>query len=194
MEFDAIKEKASKRPKNRKDKKLAKQINKVNQVYPIAGITAEGFIKSKVGFTEVFFEILDVQKYDLYMMDDNEFNFVTENNWNFHKQVSFPIKKVYMNFPEENQLQQEYFKHKIETSTSPIQINVLNNELEKLKHIERNYETRDCYLFIFAKNSDELNKRIDVVKRFDNFLGTKKMSIEKKKKILFRLNNHNTRG
>lgn len=194
MQFDAVKVKESKKPnQTRQEKKITKQINKINKVYPVCGVTEEEFIKSKIGATVVYFEILDVRKYDLFLMDEQEFQFVTENNWKFQKQYPFPIKEVYMNFPEDNQQQQDYFKHKIERTANPAQLEALHTELEKLKHIEKTYEMRDTYLFVFGKSVEELQKRLEQVRRFNNFLGVNTVPMRKKEKILFRLNNHNTR-
>ncbi|MFS0882518.1 hypothetical protein [Metabacillus niabensis] len=197
MAFDAVKVKEEQSKKNkltRKEKKISKQIDKINQVYPIIGYTEEGYIKTKYSYKEVFLEILDCKKYDLFLMDNEEFNYTTENYWKFQKLYHHPVKEVYMNFPEDNQQQQEYFKHKIENTSNPAQLAILHTELEKLKHIEKNYEMRDIYLFIYADNVTELRKRVDLLNNFYSFLGTKQISIEKKKKILFKLNNHNTKG
>ncbi|MGL4573022.1 MAG: hypothetical protein ACRCVJ_18425, partial [Clostridium sp.] len=61
--------------------------------------------------------------------------------------------------------------------------------LEKLKFIEKTYEMRDTYLFVFGDNVSDLNKKIDILYRFDNFLELKKTSVDKKKKIIDKLNN-----
>lgn len=190
MQFDAIKVKNSNnKTKSRKNKKIEKQINRINKIYPVTGITDEGYIKTKIGLYEAVFEIFDVKKYDLFLLDDSEIDFVTENNWRMQKLYSFALKEVYMNFQEENKEQQEYFKYKIERATSLSQLEVLNNELEKLKFIEKTYEMRDSYLFVFGENVSELNKKIDILYRFDNFLELKKISVAKKEKILDKLNN-----
>ncbi|CEN25504.1 Uncharacterised protein [[Clostridium] sordellii] len=190
MQFDAIKVKnSSNKTKSRKNRKIEKQINRINQVYPIIGITDEGYIKTKIGLYEGVFEIFDVKKYDLFLLDDSEIDFVTENNWKMQKLYPFPLKEVYMNFQEENKEQQEYFKYKIERATSLSQLEVLNNELEKLKFIEKTYEMRDTYIFVFGDNVSDLNKKIDLLYRFNNFLELKKISLDKKKKILNKLNN-----
>jgi hypothetical protein len=190
MQFDAIKVKNSNnKTKSRKNKKIEKQINKINKVYPIVGIIEEGYIKTKIGLYEAVFEIFDVKKYDLFLLDDSEIDFVTENNWKMQKLYPYPLKEVYMNFQEENREQQEYFKYKIERATSLSQLEVLNNELEKLKFIEKTYEMRDTYIFVFGDNVLDLNKKIDLLYRFNNFLELKKISLDKKKKILNKLNN-----
>ncbi|SCJ53436.1 Uncharacterised protein [uncultured Clostridium sp.] len=190
MQFDAIKVKNSNnKTKSRKNKKIEKQINRINKVYPVTGITDEGYIKTKIGLYEAVFEIFDVKKYDLFLLDDSEIDFVTENNWRMQKLYPFALKEVYMNFQEENKEQQEYFKYKIERATSLSQLEVLNNELEKLKFIENTYEMRDTYIFVFGDNVSDLNKKIDTLYRFNNFLELKKVSIDKKKKILNKLNN-----
>ncbi|EQK40027.1 hypothetical protein C672_3555 [[Clostridium] bifermentans ATCC 638] len=190
MQFDAIKVKnSSSKSKSRKNKKIEKEINKINKVYPIVGVTDEGYIKTKIGLYEAVFEIFDVRKYDLFLLDNSEIDFVTENNWRMQKLYPYPLKEVYMNFQEENKEQQKYFKYKIDNTESISQLEVLNNELEKLKFIEKTYEMRDTYLFVFGDNVSDLNKKIDILYRFDNFLELKKTSVEKKKKIIDKLNN-----
>lgn len=188
MVFDAVSAKKM-QTANRKEKKIKKKIDRINQVYPVTGVTEEGYIKTKVGFGEAVFEILNVQKYDLYLMDEHEFDFVTSNNWDLHKLYSYDLKEVYMNFPEDNQRQQEYFKYKIDKATSPAQLEVLNRELAKLEHIEKTYKMRNVYLFVFAPNVTELEERLRYLDRFKHFLGQTPMSIEKKKEILWNLNN-----
>lgn len=190
MQFDAIKVKnSSSKSKSRKNEKIEKEINKINKVYPIVGVTDEGYIKTKIGLYEAVFEIFDVRKYDLFLLDNSEIDFVTENNWRMQKLYPYPLKEVYMNFQEENKEQQKYFKYKIDNTESISQLEVLNNELEKLKFIEKTYEMRDTYLFVFGDNVSDLNKKIDILYRFDNFLELKKTSVEKKKKIIDKLNN-----
>lgn len=190
MQFDVIKEKERDKPKLKgKNKKIQKEITKLNKIYPVIGYTEEGFIKTKIGFNEAIFEIFEVKKYDLFLMDDQEFNYVTDTNWDMLRKYSYAIKEVYMNFPEDNQEQQEYFNFKIKQSTSPIQIQLLQTELDKLKYIEKNYKMRDIYLFVYAPNQEELMKRIGYLQKFNGILELKKISIEKKSKILNRMNN-----
>lgn len=202
MKFDAIQVKDSNsKSKLKKNKKIEKEINNINKVYPITGVTDEGYIKtkitdegyvkSKIGAHETVFEIFDVKKYDLFLLDNSEIDFVTENNWRMQKLYPYALKEVYMNFQEENKEQQKYFKHKIEKdeSLSVRQLEVLKNELEKLKFIEKNYEMRDTYIFVYGDNVSDLNKKLDILYRFNNFLELKKTSIDKKRKILDKLNN-----
>lgn len=94
-----------------------------------------------------------------------------------------------MNLPEDNQLQQEYIKYKIERTNNFARLRVLNAELEKLKFIEKTYKSRRTYLIVFGRTAEELTKRIDDLTRFTNFLEPQPISIEKKIKILHGMNN-----
>ncbi|MCE4051675.1 hypothetical protein [Bacillus sp. Au-Bac7] len=191
ISFDAIEKKNTKKEKlSRADKKILKAINSINLVYPINGITEEGFVKTKLSIYESYIEIFELKKYDLFLVaDTEEFDTVTGMAWNLEKLYPYPKKEVYMNFPEENSEQQEYFRYKLEKATSAAEIEALSNELEKLKHIEKNFKLREVYLFIFADNIPELNKRIELLERFRPVLGHKKTSVEKKTKILNKMNN-----
>ncbi|MEK4448627.1 hypothetical protein N1I81_22595 [Bacillus sp. FSL M8-0052] len=190
MAFDALAEKKKKKSgASRKLKKIQKSLDRINRIYPVCGHSEEGYIKTKIGYREGYFEILDVKHYDTNILDEKEFNFVTESYWKLQQLFSHPLKELHMNLPEDNQAQQEYLKHKIEQAKSVAQLNVLNFELEKLKFIEKSYKMRRTYIFVFGKTIEELEKRIDELTPFRNFLEPRPVPLERKIKILYEMNN-----
>ncbi|MBW7636333.1 hypothetical protein K1I48_23215 [Bacillus licheniformis] len=192
MAFDAVSEKKKKRSgASRKFKKVQKSLDRINRVYPVCGHTDEGYIKTKVGFREGYFEILDVKHYDTNILDEKEFNFVTESYWKLQQLFSHSLKELHMNLPEDNQAQQAYLKHKIEHTNSIAQLNILNFELEKLKFIEKDYKMRRTYIYVFGKTVEELEKRIEELAPFRNFLEPTPVSLERKIKILHEISNYN---
>ncbi|AMK74799.1 MULTISPECIES: hypothetical protein [Bacillaceae] len=190
MGFDALSvKKKNQSGSTRKLKKIQKSIDRINRVYPVCGYTDEGYVKTKFGLKEGYFEVFDVKHYDTNILDEKEFNFVTESYWKLQQIYSDPLKEVHMNLPEDNQLQQEYIKYKIERTNNFARLRVLNAELEKLKFIEKTYKSRRTYLIVFGRTAEELTKRIDDLTRFTNFLEPQPISIEKKIKILHGMNN-----
>ncbi|WP_371979951.1 hypothetical protein [Bacillus velezensis] len=168
---------------------MQKSIDRINRVYPIIGCTEEGYVKTKIGLREGFFEVLDVKHYDTNILDEKQFNFVAGTYWRMQQLFSGSLKEVHMNLPEDNQAQQEYIKYKLQRTTDVVRIKVLDSELKKLKFIEKTYKSRRTYLIVFGRTTEELSKNIEDLNQFRNFLEPQPTSIEKKIKILHGLNN-----
>lgn len=190
MGFDALSVKKKKEQRSTgRLKKMQKSIDRINRVYPIIGCTEEGYVKTKIGLREGFFEVLDVKHYDTNILDEKQFNFVAGTYWRMQQLFSGSLKEVHMNLPEDNQAQQEYIKYKLQRTTDVVRIKVLDSELKKLKFIEKTYKSRRTYLIVFGRTTEELSKNIEDLNQFRNFLEPQPTSIEKKIKILHGLNN-----
>lgn len=114
---------------------------------------------------------------------------MTDTYWSFQKQYGNSVKELFMNFPEENQKQQQYVKYKRDRSKDVNQMRILQTELEKLKFIEKTYKKLTSYLVIFGRSINELEENIINLKRFDNLFKTKILDKEYMKKMLYILNN-----
>lgn len=191
MPFNAIEEREKARQsKNRREKKALAELNGINRIYPVCGYTDEGFVRTKaLGFIDGFFEILKVRQYDLYKLDAAQYDALTSGQWNLNKLYAPPLKEVYLNFPEDNQEQQNYWKYKIEHTTDPNRLRVQNFELEKLRYIEKKHRMRNVYLCVFGKTEEELKSRLQDLERFKDHLGQEALSLSDKKRVLSSLNN-----
>jgi hypothetical protein len=191
LAFDAIeKRKKKEAPRRRQDKKALNELTQITRVYPVIGYTDEGYVKTRVlGFIEGFFEILKVKQYDLYIFDDEQIDFVTMGQWDLNKLYPAPLKEIYLNFPEENQEQQAYFKYKIDQTDDPQKLKVLQMEIEKDQYIEQHYRLRHVYLYVFGSTVAELTGRLHDLERFKDYLGQEQLSLDKKKKVLQSINN-----
>nr|WP_199201693.1 TraE, Type IV secretion system protein [Listeria ivanovii]QPL19486.1 TraE, type IV secretion system/conjugal transfer protein [Listeria ivanovii]UCK61617.1 type IV secretion system/conjugative transfer family protein [Listeria ivanovii] len=162
MEFDAIKEGQKKEPlKNRETKKRYQRLDKK---MAIQGKTEEGYIKVQYGGKISFMDIVTVKKYDIELIDDHEFYRTTDAYWEFMKNYPHPIKEVYLNFDEDNQLQQAYFTEKIKKSKNARQTELLEVELDKLQYIERTLRRNDVYMYLFAPTVQELENRKETIR------------------------------
>lgn len=163
MEFDAIKEVQNKKEpiKNRTTKKRYQRLDKK---MVIQGKTEEGYIKVQYGAKVSFMDIVTVKKYDIELMDENEFFRTTDAYWDFMKNYPHPIKEVYLNFNEDNQLQQAYFNEKIKKSKNARQTELLEVELDKLQYIERTLRRNDVYMYVFAPTVQELENRKETIR------------------------------
>lgn len=187
MKFDAIAKKEQEQKKI--PKKVQKEINKINQVYPVIGITQNGYIHTKA-YWEEYSLYLEIQPQDLSYLSDEEFKFVTSNYWNMHKQFNPSLKEIYLAFPENNREQQEYFMHKIDTTVNAKKLKYLTNELEKLKYIEKNFVCEQSYMVVYARSIPELEKNYEKLRIVGNKLfHFQPFSEEKLSKLLYLLNN-----
>lgn len=108
MGIDAIAER--KKKQTREAKKNQKRILELTKLYPVAGMTPEGYIKLRNSYRELYAEITVPKKYDLDYLTYDELDYIEENAWEFMREYKRSVKEVYMNFPERNQTQQQYYK------------------------------------------------------------------------------------
>lgn len=190
MPFNAIEKRAqAARPTTRREKKAQAVLARINRIYPVCG-TTDGFVKTQVlGFIDGVLEILRVRQYDLYKLDDAQYDALTRGQWTLNKLYSPPLKEVYLNFPENNQTQQAYWIHKIEQTTDPNRLRVQQFELEKLRYIEKNHRMRHVYLFVFGQTVDELRARLEDLERFRDTLAQEPLTLQEKRQVLARLTN-----
>lgn len=191
MPFNAIEKREKERqPKNRREKKALAELDRISRVYPVHGYTDDGYVKTKVlGFIDGFIEVLKLRQYDLYKLDSAQYDTLTSGQWNLNKLYAPPLKEVYLNFPEDNQDQQNYWKYKIEHTTDPNRLRIQQFELEKLSYIEKKHRMRNVYLFVFGKTIEELKTRLQDLERFKDHLGQEALSLRDKKRVLFSFNN-----
>ncbi|MDT2614617.1 hypothetical protein [Enterococcus dongliensis] len=186
MKFDSVERK---KQEKKKSKKVQKEIDRLTRVYPIAGIHEKNYVKLQIRGQRWYAAFFDTKKYDLELLDEKEADFVTDTYWSFQKQYGNSVKELFMNFPEENQKQQQYVKYKRDRSKDVNQMRILQTELEKLKFIEKTYKKLTSYLVIFGRSINELEENIINLKRFDNLFKTKILDKEYMKKMLYILNN-----
>ena len=75
MKFDAIEQRNS---KNKKPRKVRKELARLTKVYPVAGTKNEHTVKITIRGKEVL-HIFRYKKYDLELLDEKKADFVTEN-------------------------------------------------------------------------------------------------------------------
>ena len=186
MKFDSVERK---KQEKKKPRGVRKEIDRLTNVYPVAGIHEKNYVKLSIRGQRWYAAFFDTKKYDLELLDESEADFVTDNYWSFQKQYGNSVKELFMNFPEENQKQQNYVKYKRDRSKDINQMRILQTELEKLKYIEKTYKKLTSYVVIFGRTINELEENISNLKRFDNLFQAKLLKKEYVKKMLYILNN-----
>ncbi|HCT9166088.1 hypothetical protein [Enterococcus faecalis] len=158
MGIDAIAER--KKKQSRESKINQKKILEITKLYPVAGITPEGYIKLRNSYREIYAEITVPRKYDLDYLTYEELDVIEENSWKFMREFKSAVKEVYMNFPESNKLQQAYFKKMLDHTTNPVHLQLLQNELGKLKWLEKEVMRFTSFTWFFGKTIKELEANL----------------------------------
>lgn len=164
MGIDAIAERKKKQTKEAK--KNQKRILELTKLYPVAGMTPEGYIKLRNSYRELYAEITVPKKYDLDYLTYDELDYIEENSWEFMREYKRSVKEVYMNFPERNQTQQHYYKKMIDSTTAPVHLRLLHTELEKLKWLEKNVMRFTSFTWFFGDTIKELENNLSKIKKY----------------------------
>ena len=99
-----------------------------------------------------------------------------------------------MNFPVNTLKQQEFIKKKIKECDNEKYYYELIEELEQLVYLESTRQNREFYIMIFIKDTEEKESIKRTLFRSQNIaVQLIPLTVEKKLKILFKLNNPNTK-
>ena len=99
-----------------------------------------------------------------------------------------------MNFPVNTLKQQEFIKKKIKECDNEKYYYELIEELEQLVYLESTRQNREFYIMIFIKDTEEKESIKRTLFRSQNIaVQLIPLDLEKKLKILFKLNNPNTK-
>ena len=99
-----------------------------------------------------------------------------------------------MNFPVNTLKQQEFIKKKIKECDNEKYYYELIEELEQLVYLESTRQNREFYIMIFIKDTEETDSIKRTLFRSQNIaVQLIPLTVEKKLKILFKLNNPNTK-
>ena len=146
------------------------------------------YLKHKKGYIE----ILEIIPQDLMNLNyENTLNLIQKNSY-FYMSYQQDIKIISMNFPVNFEEQIQYFNTLLENENNEFKSKFLRlkvNELEKLQETRYN---KEFFMFLFSQNEVSIEEDVNQVLRILPGL-TKKISREKKEKILFKLNNMNTK-
>jgi len=175
---------------NKKVKEKAKHISsKVTELLPFLDIT-NTYILQK----DEVMDIIEIEGKDILSLTPNELERDINIFHVFYKTVKIDTKLVSMNFPVNAQKQKDYIDYKISKTDNKIYKIFLKDKKNELEYLEKNRTNKEYYLFLFAPNIEILKSVKNTVNRtISNALTTKNLPIEKKKLILYKLNNKNSK-
>ena len=111
-------------------------------------------------------EYLDMQKIvsgDIFNVSEDDINYMIYSYSKFYKTYGSDIKLVSINLPTDTRAQQEYTKHKMQTTDNEVFKQELQVKLDELEYIEKNSMDRLFYLFYFADTPEKIQEyRTDI--------------------------------
>lgn len=199
-----IKVKLTKEEKNikkreKKQKKLElKEIRKANKDVLASTKDLLGFVDvdddDSIIMENGYIDIFQIDSKDIYSLTDVETTMNIYNFIAFLRSYPFDIKLITMNFPVNTLKQQEFIKKKIKECDNEKYYYELIEELEQLVYLESTRQNREFYIMIFIKDTEEKESIKRTLFRSQNIaVQLIPLTVEKKLKILFKLNNPNTK-
>ena len=183
----------------KKQKKLElKEIRKANKDVLASTKDLLGFVDvdddDSIIMKNGYLDIFQIDSKDIYSLTDVETTLNIYNFIAFLRSYPFDIKLITMNFPVITLKQQEFIKKKIKECDNKKYYYELIEELEQLVYLESTRQNREFYIMIFIKDTEEKESIKRTLFRSQNIaVQLIPLTVEKKLKILFKLNNPNTK-
>ena len=183
----------------KKQKKLElKEIRKANKDVLASTKDLLGFVDvdddDSIIMKNGYLDIFQIDSKDIYSLTDVETTLNIYNFIAFLRSYPFDIKLITMNFPVNTLKQQEFIKKKIKECDNKKYYYELIEELEQLVYLESTRQNREFYIMIFIKDTEEKETIKRTLFRSQNIaVQLIPLTVEKKLKILFKLNNPNTK-
>ena len=183
----------------KKQKKLElKEIRKANKDVLASTKELLGFVDvdddDSIIMKNGYLDIFQIDSKDIYSLTDVETTMNIYNFIAFLRAYPFDIKLITMNFPVNTLKQQEFIKRKIKECDNKKYYYELIEELEQLVYLESTRQNREFYIMIFIKDTEEKDSIKRTLFRSQNIaVQFIPLTVEKKLKILFKLNNPNTK-
>lgn len=183
----------------KKQKKLElKEIRKANKDVLASTKELLGFVDvdddDSIIMKNGYLDIFQIDSKDIYSLTDVETTMNIYNFIAFLRSYPFDIKLITMNFPVNTLKQQEFIKKKIKECDNEKYYYELIEELEQLVYLESTRQNREFYIMIFIKDIEKKESIKRTLFRSQNIaVQLIPLTVEKKLKILFKLNNPNTK-
>ncbi|MGU8571936.1 hypothetical protein ACV3R5_15650 [Clostridium perfringens] len=186
--------KEEKKAKYQEQKELKRErkntLPSTRRVLPFIDIDEDDIFITKQGYLDIY----QINTRDTINLSESERKVYVYSFIAFLRNFVEDFKIIIMNFPVNTVRQQEYIEGRITDCTNEIYINYLKEELDKLKFMEKHRNNKEYFLMVFMKNEadrDAMMKKIELVQNIA--VPLRQLDLEKKIKILFKLNNMNTK-
>ncbi|HHL2059658.1 TPA: hypothetical protein ACQ3WD_002877 [Clostridium perfringens] len=186
--------KEEKKAKYQEQKELKRErkntLPSTRRVLPFIDIDEDDIFITKQGYLDIY----QINTRDTINLSESERKVYVYSFIAFLRNFVENFKIIIMNFPVNTVRQQEYIEGRIADCTNEIYINYIKEELDKLKFMEKHRNNKEYFLMVFMKNEadrEAMMKKIELVQNIA--VPLRQLDLEKKIKILFKLNNMNTK-
>lgn len=139
-------------------------------------------------------DIMQINTKDLYSMNDEDLQFMLLSQARFYRSYFEPFKVVALNFPTNTEKQKSYWTIKKEQTNDPLRLKFIERKLFELEYLEKERTNREFFLFLYADNRQHINDlKKQLIRGMQQTFPLKELSVEKKKDVLFVLNNQNSK-
>lgn len=183
-----------KKEEKQKRKELKEEYKKVDKnildILPFLEIAEDDTFKTKNGYIDIF----QIDTKDLNSLNYNDANRHIFDFSNFLRNYIDDMKIISMTFPVNTQIQQQHILKKIESTDNEIYREFLYKRLDQLIAIEEKRKNREFYLMLFYE--DEKTKRereIQLLRLSSSAVKISRLDLDKKLRIIFKLNNQNSK-
>lgn len=186
--------KEKKKLKKKELKEIRKEDKKVllttKELLPFKDADDDDSIITKMGHIDIF----QIDSKDIYSLNEIERKMHIYSFVSFLRGYVYDFKLISMNFPVNTLKQQRFLEKQLKECDNEIYANFLKEKLDQLIFLEENRQNKEFYIMIFIKDTDNKEEVKGLLLRNQNIaIQLKPLDIEKKLKILFKLNNPNTK-
>ncbi|WP_291653107.1 hypothetical protein [Clostridium sp.] len=186
--------KEKKKLKKKELKEIRKEDKKVllttKELLPFKDADDDDSIITKMGHIDIF----QIDSKDIYSLNEIERKMHIYSFVSFLRGYVYDFKLISMKFPVNTLKQQRFLEKKLKECDNEIYANFLKEKLDQLIFLEENRQNKEFYIMIFIKDTDNKEEVKGLLLRNQNIaIQLKPLDIEKKLKILFKLNNPNTK-
>lgn len=186
--------KEKKKLKKKELKEIRKEDKKVllttKELLPFKDADDDDSIITKMEHIDIF----QIDSKDIYSLNEIERKMHIYSFVSFLRVYVYDFKLISMKFPVNTLKQQRFLEKKLKEYDNEIYANFLKEKLDQLIFLEENRQNKEFYIMIFIKDTDNKEEVKGLLLRNQNIaIQLKPLDIEKKLKILFKLNNPNTK-
>ncbi|TYV33093.1 VirB4 family type IV secretion system protein [Listeria monocytogenes] len=156
---------------------------------PFMSVTTDGGFRQKREYTDY----LEIQGTHIQRLHPSEKLSALANFSFFLRKFRGDLKIIFMPFPADTQSQIDYISHKILKNPNSDWYPFQKDRRDDLQKIRQRKTHQEFYLQFFADSEEELKlKREELIENAYQFFSLTPLSLEKKIKILYKLNNMNS--
>lgn len=142
--------------KGKTDEKKTVVDKKITDIIPISYYDTEA--NAYVLKDGTYMDFFKVNTKDIYNTSKSEQNWDNLKFTKLYQTYPGDLKYITLNFPTNTSEQQDYWRHKIETTANPLQKKQQEEKLFQLEWLQANSTKREFYLFYFSSDKEQLKK------------------------------------